>query len=381
MTPRSVTSATLAVLLLAAAAPATAQTIAASGRVVLADGTPVAGTEVRAEVHDGRAIVFSETARADSDGSVSWAAIPSASGYHLQLSVRYADVDYFSETVPLSTNPVELTVTVHPVTAEGRPLHLDTLHLIVQVDEPGLFRVLQFMAVSNAGAAAYAGGPQLADGRRAGIVLPLPIAASSVQPAPFPSPDEALDAQRAEFGRDRVLDPRPVPPEGRQVAITYDLSSDGEPVPVVLTLPYPTQSVSLLVGGAAAEQIVVSDTSLEARPAEQIGEQEYELWGAEVLAPGTEITFTLGPPRVTVSTPAWALIGLSVALSLAVAGSFLHADPANRASLRRAILQRVADLDDDFDGDAISEAEYFRLRGVEIECLMLLHAHDPTEDN
>lgn len=258
------------------------------------------------------------------------------------------------------------------VSTEGRPLHLDTLHLIFQVDEPGVYRVLQFMTVTNAGDVAWAGGPELRDGRRAGVVIPLPDGASTVRPAPFPTPEDALPSD-LQIDPRQVMDPRPVPPSGRQVAVTYDLIGDGEPVPVVLELPYPTQSVSILVGGAAASGVRLTDTNLSQQPNEQIGDGEFELWTAQALGPGTEVRFTLGPASTPLSTATLALIAMGIALVLAALGSLLGGGvPADAERHRRDLIEEIARLDGAHDEKGLGDAEYFRRRGAAIEQLMLL---------
>ena len=138
-------------------------------------------------------------------------------------------------------------------------MHIDSLLIVVHVEEPGLYRVLQYANISNAGAAAFAGGPVLQNGERAGLELPVPMAATGVEPAPFPNPREALRADTAVILSGRVLDPRPVPPSGRQVAISYNLVTNGDGVLVELELPYPAANVNLLVGGSGSGLVEVSD--------------------------------------------------------------------------------------------------------------------------
>lgn len=361
-----------------ALAPAPAQSPApttdVSVRVNHADGRPASDTAVRLQVHDGHEIVFDEQARTDAAGRARWRGVPAGESARARAAVRTDDaVTYYSDTVALEPGvDAALEVTLYPVTDEGRPLHLDTLHLIVQIDDPGLYRVLQFMTVSNAGQAAYAGGPALRDGRRAGLVLPLPPGAGSVRVAPFPSAEEALPPEAAEIRSDRVLDARPVPPAGRQVAITYDLVSEGEPVEVVLELPYPTQSVSLLVGGDAAGQVDLRTDSLEPQPDQQIGERSYRMWLAEALAPGTRVRFTIGPHRGGLTIAHWALLALGVGLLCAVAAGLQRPAPGHVERRRDEIIAAIAALDDAYEEGELEDSEYFGRRAAELERLELL---------
>ena len=136
---------------------------------------------------------------------------------HATVSADYDGVTYRSDTAVIARGSVlRVDVAVFPVTGEGNPLHIDTLHVIIQADDPTVFRVLQFMTVSNAGLAAYAGGPLLSDGTLSRTGDPLPDLASAVSPAPFPTPEDALPPADADIGPGRVLDARPVPPTGRK---------------------------------------------------------------------------------------------------------------------------------------------------------------------
>ena len=139
----------------------------------------------------------------------------------------------------------------------------------------------------------------LQNGERAGLELPVPMAATGVEPAPFPNPREALRADTAVILSGRVLDPRPVPPSGRQVAISYNLVTNGDGVLVELELPYPAANVNLLVGGSGSGLVEVSDLNLEPQPPQAIGEAGdqdlYATWGRPSWQPGETIRFRVGP--------------------------------------------------------------------------------------
>lgn len=356
------------------AAIAQAASVSVTATVNLPDGAPAEGVPVVLEVHDGTQIVSEHRATSDRAGKVTWQRVPAAVAHHARVGAEFAGIVYYSGTQTVAPgSDLSFDIGVFPVVSEGRPLHVETLHLIVQVDDPQRYRVLQFMTVINTGEAAFAGGPELSDGRRAGLVIPLPPGAESVRAAPFPSPEDALDEAESEFGSDRVLDARPVPPEGRQVAVTYDLvSKNGEPVPVRLALPYPAQSVSLMLGGSVADAVEITESMLEPRPAEKIGDQDYALWTAEALQPGSEIVFTIGPARHRLSTQTWALIGLCSSLVLAMAASLHGGNMRYGEQARDHLVQDVAELDREHQAGRVDSGEYFRRRGAAIESLLLL---------
>lgn len=370
----------LALLLVAAlpwgadlAAGAQEGTTSVEVSVTHGDGSPVAEVPVTLEVHDGREPVATLEGTTDDDGRVTWGDVPAAPGYHARATASWSGVRYPGPTITLAADePASIAVQVFETSSEGRPLHLDTLHLIVQVEDPALYRVLQFMTVSNAAEAAYAGGPELEDGRRAGVVIPLPAGTSNLAAAPFPTATEAIDLGSAEVRATSILDPRPIPPSGRQVAVTYDLTPEDGSAEFSYELPYPTASVSLLVGGPAADSVEVESPDLESRPAEQIGEQNFDLWAVESLQPGSTVTFTLGPAGIRIAAHHWALVGLAVGLLLAVAGTFTAGTGGRGESDRDTILRRIAALDVQHDAGEIGDTEYFERRAREIERLALL---------
>jgi hypothetical protein len=341
------------------------------GRVIDSEGAGVA-VGVVLEINDGQQIVYTREATTGADGVARWNDVPDAPELQARLVANFDGAEYVSAPLALDNGSGAIELTVYPVLREGRPLHLDTFHLIAQIDEPSVLRVLQFMTISNAGVAAYAGGPALSDGRQAGIVIPLPSAATNVRPAPFPSPAAALSMEDAQFDSDRILDPRPVPPDGRQVAVTYDLPVDAE-IDVQLQLPYPTQSVTLLLGGAARDTIELSSDQLESEGQQSIGDQQYDLWSVAALQPGTSVQFSVGPPGLAVSPGQWSLIAMGAGLLIASIASLLGGASEQFAQRQRAdIIARIAQLDDSHVAGDLSDGDYFARRGRELEKLDLL---------
>lgn len=362
----------LAVVALWLGVPAIASAAQVEGRVVDVDGAGVVLSLVL-EVHDGQQIVYQGEGRTDSDGVARWPDVPRSEGLNARIRTTYDGAEYFSEVAALDNGAGSFALTVRPVVREGRPLHLDILHLIVQADEPGFLRVLQFMTVSNAGEAPFAGGPRLADGRSAGVVIPLPAAATKVSAAPFPNADDALNLDRAQTDSDRILDGRPVPADGRQVAVTYELTLEDGGADIALLLPYPTQNVSLLLGGAGAKELTIESEQLRFENTEMIGDQEYGLWVVEALQPGTELAFTVAPPGLTLTPGQIGLLAAGAGLLLAVAGSLLGGGSADyRAEQRRTVIAAIAAIDDSHQAGDVDDSDYFRRRGHELDRLALL---------
>jgi len=361
-----------AVALLLVGMPMNAMAAQVDARVVDADGAGVV-LSVFLEVHDGQQIVYQREAVTDEAGLAQWSDVPDSETLNARLRATYDGAEYISRVVALENGSGVIELTVLPVAREGRPLHLDTLHLILQADEPGFLRVLQFMTISNAGEAAFAGGPQLADGRPSGIVIPLPAAARNVTPAPFPNEEEALNREQAQFDSDRILDARPVPADGRQVAVTYELPLEGGAVDANLLIPYPAANISLLLGGAGAQELTLESAQLSAEQAEMIGDQRYRLWVASALQPGSELAFTIAPAGTTLSVGQIGLLAAAAGLMLAVAGSMVSGgSPEYRGGQRRTVLAAIAELDDSHEAGDISDGDYFHRRGRELDRLALL---------
>ncbi len=358
---------------MAPAAPAQDETTSVEARATLPDGSRVTPL-MRLEVHDGTDIVFSARADADDTGTVRWDSVPAAPGMHATVSAEYDGATYRSATATMSAGTVlQVDLPVFPVTAAGNPIHIDTLHVIVQADDPNIYRVLQFMTVSNAGRAAYAGGPLLDDGRPAGLMIPLPAQASDVSPAPFPTPEDALPPADTEIEPGRVLDARPVPPTGRQVAVTYTLTADDNRMSFRLDLPYPVQTVSVMLGGDAVTGLELTSTTLQQDEPQDIGGQLYELWTAQALSPGTELSFELGALSVRLLPTHWALIGLAIAMVSAVLASLHGGGSVQHArQLHARLIDQIARLDVEHERGEIADAHYFRERGQELERLHLL---------
>ncbi len=347
------------------------------------DGNPASGIPAALEIHAGRQFVHQREAVTNTEGSVEWSDVPATAGNRARVGADLGDIRYHSESVALMDDvPASLTVRLLRPVSEGRPLHIDSLLIVVHVEEPGLYRVLQYANISNAGAAAFAGGPVLQNGERAGLELPVPMAATGVEPAPFPNPREALRADTAVILSGRVLDPRPVPPSGRQVAISYNLVTNGDGVLVELELPYPAANVNLLVGGSGSGLVEVSDLNLEPQPPQAIGEAGdqdlYATWGRPSWQPGETIRFRVGPRHSRLAASSWGLLGLGLGLIFAAVGSWTDRGfqrvPQER---RQEVLAAVAALDVSHSRGDIGDADYFHRRGIELGRLLLLEQDDP----
>lgn len=277
--------------------------------------------------------------------------------------------------------------------AEGNPLHLQIVHLIVNVPEPGLYQVAQVMHVHNAADRPFLGGPSAPDGRRGGLLVPLPTDGTGrggILPVvrqtaqPLPPPDGGLDPAELAVVADGLLDTRPFPAGTRQVAVTYELVAGEEGIDVVLRLPYPTQALSLLVGGPAAAAVRVSAPELAAQEPQVIRDTEFRHWTARGLSPGAAVRFSLAPAGRKVDAATWALLGLALAILAAVAAAWrCGPGPETRRRRRDDLLDEILQLDRAHDLGRIDEHEYRERRVAALEEVLAiderLEADEPGE--
>ena len=258
-------------------------------------------------------------------------------------------------------------------TTEGAPLHIEILHLIIHAARPGLFRVAQVVRVNNPGTAAHLGGPLLDDGRRAGLLLPAARNAQRLEV--LPPPEGGLDSATTVVQSERVLDLRPMPPGVRQVAISYELSGDPDGIDFELPIPYPTQGVSILVGGPAGDNLELRGSGIEQQPPEEIGDAVFAHWVAGAISAEANLSFTLRPVGATIPAKAWALIGLGFGLLLAVGYSWwwgAGGHPTWLAAHQQQLIGGLATLDLQHASGQIPEIEYFLQRSTKLELLLAL---------
>ena len=131
----------------------------------------------------------------------------------------------------------------------------------------------------------------------------------------------------------------------------------------------------LIVAFSYGEELTLESDQLRSEPAEMIADQQYELWVADTLQPGTELTFTIAPPGLTLTPGQIGLLAAGAGLLLAVAGSLAGGGSAEyRARQRREVIAAIAVLDDSHEAGDIGDGDYFHGRGRELDRLALLDA-------
>jgi hypothetical protein len=340
-------------------------------RVTDEAGEGIAGHEVFVIVSNSMEVAEELTGTTDDDGELRFEGVPVATGYMARPIAVFEGYPYQGDAAPLTAG-VEalLPLTVFTVDSSPANLHIDVFHIILNVVEPGVYQVVQVMGILNVGERAAYSGEEF-DGRRVGIVIPLPAGVSTF--TPLPPEMSGLDAESLAQDGNRLLDLRPVPPGNHQVAVQYEILTDPDGGDVEVTLPYPTAQVSMLVGPGVGTVVIESDQLQELEPVDIPSQGQYANFTSDVIAGGEILRFRIGPPEAPMTTASWSLLALAAALLASAAASILFGaasapDPGERSGL----IAEVARLDAQHDSGALEDAEYHGLRGAAIGRLMEL---------
>jgi len=332
-------------------------------------GAPVAGQDIFVVVSNGAEVTDELTGTTSESGDVRFDDIAVGAGYTARPIAVSEGFPYQGDRITL-TPGVEsiLPLTIASLSDTPANLHIDVLHIILNVVQPGVYQALQVMTVLNVDQrAAYSG--ETYNGQPVGLVIPLPDGASSVQP--LPPEVSGIDPSRLVQDGNRMLDLRPVPPGNHQIAIQYEIVTDPDGGDVSITVPHPTSQVSLLLGPDNGVVTIDSDQLRELEPADIPGQGQYANFASDVLAAGDTLSFFIGPLQPGISVEAWSMLGLALALLAAAVASFVFAgrqviDPAERHRL----LAEIARIDDLHGAGDLSDADYHARRLAALGRLM-----------
>jgi len=342
-------------------------------RITNESGDPVAGHEVAVVLSDGQQFIDELTGTTTDAGEARFEAVPVATGYTARPVAVFEDYPYQGDAVALSPGAeANLPLTVYSVGEGAANLHIEVLHIILNVVEPGVYQALQVMSVLNVGERAAYSDEEF-DGRRVGMVIPVPSGVGLVEPVPQIS---GLDLANLAQDGSRLLDLRPIPPGTHQFAVQYEILTGAEGEDLEILLPYPTAQVSMLVGPGLGLVEVESDQLQELEPVDIPGQGQYANFSSDVINAGATLRFRIGPPQAPMSVGSWALLGLAAALAAGAAASIMFGAgraPAHAAPVdRNGLLAQVARLDEQHESGALDDADYHARRGAAIERLMEL---------
>jgi len=334
-------------------------------------GTPVAGQEVFVVVSNGTEVTDELTGTSTEDGEVRFEGIAVAPGYTARPIAVSEGFPYQGERVTLIPGELAiLPLSIASISDTPVSLHIDVLHIILNVVQPGQYQALEVMSVLNIDdRAAY--GSETYQGERVGLVIPLPTGATQV--TPLPPEMSGLDPDRLVQDGNRLLDLRPVPPGNHQVAVQYEIVTDPDGGDVELTVPHPTQQVSLLLGPGLGTVSIESDQLTELDPVSIPDQGQYANFTSDVLSAGDTLRFHIGPDSPPLSPASWALLALAAALLASAAASFaLTRRPAHDPRDRGTLLAAIARLDDRHAAGELADTDYYAQRGELLGRLMEL---------
>ena len=343
-----------------------------------------AGLTVTLYVADmGTQTTISKTAQSDSNGRFAFSDLNVLTTTRALATANYGGVDYASDILAfdgiLSTVPV--SITVYETTTDPAALQVAQMHVIFDV-QTRILNVLQIVQVQNTGDRTYVGNTSVGPHR---ITLSLPTLAGAT--------DIQFDSQDADAttirGTDLLSYTLPFQPGNDQIVFNYTVPFAPPAYQFNLRLPFDVGKFQVLlsdVGGTITSTQLSAPTSFPTQ-----GGQTFLLSAANNIPKGTEVKATFLNLPATVSAPASTtpgsnpsnpstaptvtavdnnsqMIGLGVLGLAAVAAILLIAYPlirrrANRVATattnrRMELLQAIADLDDDFEAQKVSEATY-----------------------
>jgi mono/diheme cytochrome c family protein len=313
-------------------------------------------------------LVDSTTTTVDTDGTFRFEDIDPALPVQYEPLVVYENVPYFGEldtAVVLSPEQPEadVNISIYETTEDPDDIRIERLHIVLDF-APDRLQVAELYILSNDGQKTFVGTLE-----KGTLPIVEPDNALSFQPGGDPSRYLSL--------ADGIADTMPVPP-GQSTAesiVVYDLAYDGN-LELSRPLPYDVSKVNVFV--PAEVGIKVSGDALRAGGPFEAQGASLDTYLADDLAAGDGLTLRVSgeaqtnvgstmPSPVQSSGPDQGqgiLAGL-IALVGAVALAYLYWQ--GHLSLRfrpitenrqSALLQDIADLDDDYETGRVKEEAY-----------------------
>lgn len=371
-----------ALAVLASALSASAQEEGANtfaGRVVngTAGGGPVEGLPVALQAFNQGQEVRRWEGTAGPDGSVSFSGIDTSEGLTYFLSTAYQEVRYFSDPVSLAappTEPVELRVFETTEDANAIRIVADSTVVLGPDGESGTMRVMQVTTFLNATDRAFIGS-QGANGRLT-VQVPLPPRAFEVTAA-----HDATSLVNLDGGA--VFSTFPVLPGMEDLIVTYRVLYVGEEYEWSKEFSYPVEQVRLLVAQGLP---VEPGRGFQPQGPAEINGGVFFRYDALSTDAGTRLTARIAglPTSTGVKSrrleSTLRLIGIGVAATavLGAAGyaglwsvrrrrrvAATTAPAADPAVEREESLERLAQLEDEFEAGNLSQQDYDRRRDAE----------------
>lgn len=329
------------------------------------------------------------TTSSDATGKFAFDGLSTDTGVVYLASTQYAGVPYNSNIAhasPLSTT-IAITLPVYETSEDASSLHIDRANWLVDI-EPGALRVGIILGLSNLSDRAFSGQTVAGLDHPATVALAVPTGATEIQ-----FEDGVLGGRYQQVGQ-TIYDMAPVPPGTgvRQLIYSYRLPFEGDASAFSQSFLYPVGALNLLIPDLPNLEVTVAD--LAPTDPQTIQGIAFRRWAATGLSmPSIDLELSNLPPAGAVdpralgatdasgatTLPASASVAaieplvvgvLGALLLLALAGVLYVPLQRQQATDRRqvlaaeqeALIEQIAELDDDHEAGALPTAVWTRER-------------------
>ena len=253
------------------------------------------------------------------------------------LFARYNGIDYPGNPAPAGDT---VDIPVFETTESDTAISLSSHHILLDAQAG---TVTYIFIVHNHGDRTYLTGGDHGHG----LEIPLPDGVTDFIRAP----------QGVHLHGTLLVDPRPIIPGNSQTFFTFAIPPTNR---IAQRITYPTAGMDLFVQPADTP---VSTTVLRDLGGITLGDHVFQRFGAEQLAPGTQIDIKLSSTEIAsnLQTPIWIAAASVVALAILVLYMRTLKTTPNR---RTILLEQIADLDERYENGELSEPDYKNRRNA-----------------
>ncbi|HYU17461.1 MAG TPA: SHOCT domain-containing protein [Chloroflexota bacterium] len=372
--PRRATALAIVVLLVAAFDPA-AVGAEGGGRI---DGQVINGTagapspaSLRVTVHifQDRSKIGEQVVETDGAGHFMLLGLDIGSGKLYFPVVEYGGASYFPERpiVLDDATAKSVEIRIFEPSSSDDAIAFDRANLLVLGVTPTALSVMQMGAVVNRSDRTYVGGSG-ADpaSREPTLRFPLPSGAAQVTPQAGLSPGELTSTA------DGFASTGPVLPGRHELAFSYQIPIDGPTLDITAPQAYPTGAFNLYL---PATGLSASSPQLRFQGTSELGGQRYQLYSAEELPRGAQVSIRLsGLPAAFRPRPqqlSLVVLGASSVVLACGALVALRRRPPRVAAVgagdltsgpldpeRLTLVRALAELDERYAAGEIDESQY-----------------------
>ena len=262
------------------------------------------------------------------------------------LFARYNGIDYPGNPAPAGDT---VDIPVFETTDSDTAISLSSHHILLDAQAGTATYII---IVHNRGDRTYLTGGDHGHG----LEIPLPDGVTDILRAP----------QGVHLQGTLLVDPRPIIPGNSQTFFTFSIPPSNR---ISQRITYPTAGMDLLV---QPTEIPVSTTVLRDLGDVTLGTNIFRRFGAEQLAPGTQIDIALSSPETAsnlqtpilnngLSAQAWIAAASTIAIAILVIYMRSLKTTPNR---RTILLEQIADLDERYENGELSEPDYKNRRNA-----------------